>query len=153
MPIEGPPILTQPLPAPVGKSVRVNTAREISVPFRFDRNGGVAVVVDPDAQIRQHVEAWLKTFLGERVLKPLYGNGLIRYVFEDITPADLSAIQQEISDGFSQYITSARLVRLTSIDGPAPGVPQDTVIVNIQYARSFDTSPDVVSLSVPVVTH
>jgi hypothetical protein len=127
-------------------------SKEILFPFSFDRSGGVAITRDPDTQVRQHVEALLRTIPGERVMRPTYGVSLIDYVFENISPADQSDMQQRISDGFDAWIPSARLVTLSGIAGPAPGVPQDTVIITVNYTRRFDATPTISSASIPVVT-
>lgn len=150
MPIEGPVIATTP-PTPVGISTQTSSAREIVVPFGFDRSGGVAITTDPDAQVRQKVNALLRTTPGERVMRPLYGVSLLEYVFENITRADLTAIQQEISDGFDAWIPSARLVQLTGVAGPDQGVPVDTVILSLQYARRFDAAGTIASADIPIV--
>lgn len=151
MPVQGPPV-TNPVPVPLAPSTPVNGTRELLVPFTFDRGGGIATTNDPDLQVRQHVEAWLRTFLGERVIKVGFGNDLISYVFENISRADLAAIQGEISKGFDDWIPSARLVELVAIDGPDQGVPIDTVIITLNYARRFDANPVVTTASIPIVT-
>lgn len=150
MPVQGPPV-ANPVPVPLLPSTPVNGTREILVPFTFDRGGGVATTSDPDLQVRQHVEAWLRTFLGERVIKVTFGNDLISYIFENISRADLSAIQGEISAGFDNWIPSARLVELVAIDGPDQGVALDTVIITLNYARRYDTNPVITTASIPIV--
>lgn len=151
MPVEGPPLLTPPPVKRVGKVTRRKTSREIAVPFSFDRSGGVATVSDPDVQLRQHVNALMRTIPGERVMKPTFGVSLLEWVFENITPADLAAMQQLISDGFETWIPSARLVQLSGVSGPAQGVASDTTIISLQYARRYDATPTVVSADIPIV--
>lgn len=126
--------------------------REILVPFSFSRNGGVATTTDPDVEVRQHVEALLRTNPGERVMKPGYGVSLIDYVFDNIQPAELSDMQQKISDGFDAWIPSARLVKLAGVSGPTFGVGDDTAIITLQYTRRFDASPQTVTADIPIVT-
>lgn len=150
MPIEGPPF-DVPVPIPVGVSQPKTFIREISVPFSFDRGGRVAVVSDPDAQVRQKVNALLRTNPGERVMRPTYGVSMLQYVFENISRADLAAMQQDISDGFDDWIPSARLVRLNGINGPDQGVPIDTVILSLEYQRRFDATNTVTTANIPVV--
>jgi phage baseplate assembly protein W len=122
------------------------------VPFTFDRGGGVATTTDPDLQVRQHVEAWLRTFLGERVIKVTFGNDLISYVFENINNADLAAIQGEISAGFDTWIPSARLVKLVAVDQLGEGANPDTILITLNYARRYDSNPVITTASIPVVT-
>lgn len=152
MPAEGPPLLTPPPVTRVGRTVRPNRSREILVPFSFDQGGGVATTINPDTQVRQHVDALLRTIPGERVMKPLFGVSLLRYLFDNISPADLAAIQQAISTGIDTWVPSAQLLSLNGVTGPDSGVPSDTVIINLTYTRRSVTGTAPVTTDIPIVS-
>jgi uncharacterized protein len=152
MPVEGPPLLISPPIRQIGKVVRKSLAKEIAVPFHFDNGGGVAYTTNPDEQVRQDINTLLRTNPGERVMKPTFGVSLLDYVFENVSPAETAVMQQTISTGIDTWVPDVQLIKLDGISGPAPGVPADTVIISLQYARRYDASPTVVSVDVPIVT-
>lgn len=139
------------VPRPITRSTSGAPEREIQVPFSFGIGGGVTTTTNPDTQVRQQVEALLRTNPGERAMRPTYGVSLIDYVFENISDAELAEMQTRISNGFNTWIPTARLVTLSGVTG-TNGVPLDTVIISLQYARRFDANPSLTSVDIPVVT-
>jgi phage baseplate assembly protein W len=152
MPIDGPPVLDPPPVVQVGSVLPASGGVEILVPFNFKQGGGVSTTNDPDTQVRQHVDALMRTIPGERVMKPTYGVSLLPYVFDNISPAEVAAMQQLIADGFNDWIPTAQLKALTGVVGPSQGVSPDTVIITVQYTRRADPMQSTTTADIPVVS-
>jgi len=65
---------------------------EIKQPFQVGADGAIAFNRDPVAWAQDHILALLLTSPGERVMRPTYGAGMYRRVFETDNPV----IEQQI---------------------------------------------------------
>jgi len=65
---------------------QIPTVWETAQPFHIDATGAVAFDIDPVAWARNHILALLLTNPGERVMRPSYGVGIGRILFENDTP-------------------------------------------------------------------
>jgi uncharacterized protein len=68
---------------------------QVDFPYRFDGRGRTAETDDAD-HIRDLIEQVLFTSPGERVMRPDFGAGLRRTVFEPINTATLTLVQHRV---------------------------------------------------------
>jgi phage baseplate assembly protein W len=73
------------------------------IPFRIDGRGRVADA-DPDAHLRDLIEQFLFTNLGERVNRPTFGSGLLQLVFAPNSDELAAALQFTIQSGLQQWL-------------------------------------------------
>jgi phage baseplate assembly protein W len=66
--------------------------REMAQPVHINAQGSIADDVDPAMWARNHILAILMTMTGERVMRPTYGVGVQKLLFEN----DTTMIQQQI---------------------------------------------------------
>jgi phage baseplate assembly protein W len=71
-------------------------------PVGVDVDGDVAMVADAE-DIQQSIRLILETDPGERVMRPDYGAGLRRLLFEPITTNTLAMVQHRVQDALVQW--------------------------------------------------
>jgi phage baseplate assembly protein W len=85
----------------------------IDFPFHFDDRGRTAPA-DDDDHIRDMIEQFLFTNLGERVNRPDFGSGLLRTVFEPNSPELATALQFAIQAGLQRWLGD--VIELQTLD-------------------------------------
>jgi phage baseplate assembly protein W len=88
---------------------------EIAMPFRLSPSGGIAVEVDPDRQISQHVQSLVGTSPGERVLLVGYGVPLPALLFEPNDDMVTREIVSLIEEALERWEPGTFLRRVTPI--------------------------------------
>lgn len=110
--------------------------RYIYQPFRFGRQGGVAITDDGDRHLSDKIMAVLFTAPGERVNQPDFGVGLNRVVFETLDPLTLAALEFRISEGLARDIGDD--LHIDGVDVRAPEQAHGELILDIAYRRRGD---------------
>lgn len=89
------------LPVPTSNFRQLPPVWEMAQPFHIDVTGAVGYDTDPVAWAKNHILAILLTTSGERVMRPTYGVGMYRMVFENdnalIEQQIITAIQMSVS--------------------------------------------------------
>ncbi len=75
----------------------------IDFPFHFDSRGRTATTDDND-HIRDMIEQFLFTNVGERVNRPDFGSGLLQLVFAPNSPELASTLQFTVKAGLQQWL-------------------------------------------------
>lgn len=75
----------------------------IDFPFHFDGRGRTASTTDND-HIRDMIEEFLFTNVGERVNRPDFGSGLLQLVFAPNSPELAATVQFTIQAGLQRYL-------------------------------------------------
>jgi phage baseplate assembly protein W len=75
----------------------------IDYPFHFDRRGRTAAA-DDDDHIRDLIEQFLFTNLGERVNRPDFGSGVLQTIFAPNSPELATALQFTVQAGLNQWL-------------------------------------------------
>jgi phage baseplate assembly protein W len=75
----------------------------IDYPFHFDRRGRTAAA-DDDDHIRDLIEQFLFTNLGERVNRPDFGSGVLQTIFAPNSPELAAALQFTVQAGLNQWL-------------------------------------------------
>lgn len=71
-------------------------------PLEADRDGS-ALMVDEAENVRQAVLLIMRTEPGERVMRPDFGCGLRRFVFEPVTDSTLALIRLAVQTGLTTW--------------------------------------------------
>jgi len=101
---------------------------QIDYPFRFDERGRTALTDDAD-HIRDMIEQFLFTRIGERVNRPDYGGGLLHLVFEPNSEALAATLQRTAQAGLQQYLGD--LIRVEVL---VASTEESTLRVNLRYS-------------------
>lgn len=75
----------------------------IDFPFHFDSRGHTAST-DDNGHIRDMIEQFLFTHVGERVNRPDFGSGLLQMIFAPNSPELASTLQFTVQAGLQQWL-------------------------------------------------
>lgn len=91
---------------------------EIAQPFNIDATGAVSFDLDPARWAINHILALLLTSPGERVMRPTYGVGIYRFVFENDDPVEEQNIITAINMGLATYEPNINVKEVEFIQQP-----------------------------------
>lgn len=98
--------------------IDLEPSKAVGVSLPFNKNAVFGSTYTTKDAIRNNLINFFLTGKGERVFNPSYGQGLRKYVFEQINEASVENIQSYIESGLSTYFP------------------------NVQGVVSINTSPD-----------
>ena len=75
----------------------------IDFPYRIAGDGRTAITNDAD-HVRDMIELLLFTHLGERVMRPDFGTGLLQYVFAPNSPELAATLQVTLQASLSRWL-------------------------------------------------
>jgi phage baseplate assembly protein W len=104
------------------------------IPFRIDGRGRIAHA-DPDAHLRDLIEQFLFTNLGERVNRPTFGSGLLQLVFAPNSDELAAALQFTIQSGLQQWLGD-----VATVAGIDVQVSDATLRVSVAYTPRGSTT-------------
>lgn len=90
----------------------------------------IAMVAD-DEDIRQSIRIILETDPGERVMRPDFGAGLRRLLFEPITTNTLALVQQRVEDALTTWEPRIDVI---DVAVSADEAPSGVLLITIQYS-------------------
>lgn len=114
---------------------------EIAIPFRLDENNRIAVVGNPNEQIRQHVMSLVNTEPGERTANGDYGLPLTDLLFEEDDDLLATDLADDLASKLSEWEPGVVLRAVQAVPDDVDGA----VRVDVQYERA--DAPDSSSLS------
>lgn len=91
---------------------------EIDQPFRIDATGAVSSSPDPVRWATNHILALLLTSPGERVMRPQYGIGMYRMVFENDDAVVEQMLITAINQGLAMWEPNVRIVECEFVQQP-----------------------------------
>ncbi len=100
----------------------------LDFPYQVGAQGRTATA-DDDDHVRDMIEQVLFTSAGERVNRPDFGCGLLRFVFEPTSPEIAAALQFTVQGALQRWlgdVIEPRTVRVTS--------EESAVRVSVEYA-------------------
>ena len=97
------------------------------IPFRIDGRGRVADA-DAPTHLRDLIEQFLFTNLGERVNRPTFGSGLLQLVFAPNSNELAAALQFTIQGGLQQWLGDVATVAAVNVQ-----VDDATLTVAVSY--------------------
>ena len=107
-------------------------------PLRPQGRTGRLELVSGTEVVRQSIETILDTDPGERIMQPLFGCGLRRYLMAPNTAATRTAIRQDITEALALWEPR---IRVTDVS-VTPGEDPTLVWIDITYVRLADLRPD-----------
>jgi phage baseplate assembly protein W len=90
----------------------------------------IAMVADAE-DIRQSIRIILETDPGERVMRPDFGAGLRRLLFEPITTNTLALVQQRVEDALTTWEPRIDVI---DVAVSADEAPSGLLLITIQYS-------------------
>ncbi len=98
--------------------------------FPVAQTGGQASMVQFEEDIRQAILIILLTNNDERMMRPTFGAGLNRFLFEPVNPTTMAAIHTRVHDALIDWEPRIDVVEVTV--GPSPK-SLSTVLIDITY--------------------
>lgn len=96
----------------------------LSLNMGLDGDGHIAMNSYED-HVRQSILLIAQTAQGERMMRPDFGSGLSRMVFEPLGQATISLVQHTLTQALTRYEPRIDIVDLTVISDPSqPGLLQ-----------------------------
>jgi phage baseplate assembly protein W len=117
----------------------------ISLPFRFDSYGRVAVTQDPRKVWADRVRSVLTTYVGERVMRPEWGSDLPANIFAAIED-EPSLVAVDVEAAFTEYLPFAELEDVVLVEEDEEN---GEVTLEVIY-RIPRISPDPLSTSISI---
>ncbi len=105
----------------------MTTDRQIDYPYAIDGRGRTATT-DRDDHVRDLIEQLLFTSPGERVMRPDFGSGLLRLVFEPGGVEVAATAQYLVQSGLEQYLSDVLTVEQVSVDAI-----DASIVVTVSY--------------------
>jgi phage baseplate assembly protein W len=99
----------------------------IAFPYAIDGRGRTASA-DLDDHIRELVEQLLLTSPGERVMRPDFGSGLLRLVFEPASGEVAATAQYLVQSGLERYLADVLTVEQVSVEAE-----DAAIVVTVSY--------------------
>jgi len=99
----------------------------IDFPFHFEGRGRTATTSDDD-HIRNLIEQFLFTNVGERVNRPDFGSGLLQMIFAPNSPELAAALQYTVQAGLQRWLGDVIEVRALAVTSE-----EATLRVELQY--------------------
>jgi len=109
----------------------------IAFPFAVDSQGHIAMNSFED-QVRQSILLILKTAKGERVMRPDFGAGLSKVVFEPIGSATKALVKHEVEEALIKFEPR---IEVLEVDVDDDEQEQGKLLISMQYrVRRTDTT-------------
>jgi phage baseplate assembly protein W len=111
-----------------------------SFPLRFE--GGKIAVAAHEEDVRQAILIILGTSPGERVMRPDFGAGLDRFVFEPISPTTLTRVEASVRDAL---IVWEPRIDVEDVRVTPQGQPTSILSIELSYlVRATNTRQNLV---------
>jgi phage baseplate assembly protein W len=111
-----------------------------SFPPKFE--GGKVAVAAYEEDVRQAILIILGTSPGERVMRPDFGAGLDRFVFEPITPTTLTRVEMTVRDAL---IAWEPRIDVEDVRVAPQGQPANVLSIELDYlVRATNTRQNLV---------
>ena len=98
--------------------------------FPVETDGGQADMVQYEQDIRQAILIILLTNSGERIMRPTFGAGLNKFLFEPVNPTTMAAVQTRVHDSLIDWEPRIDVLEVT-VNPSAKSL--STVLIDITY--------------------
>jgi phage baseplate assembly protein W len=102
--------------------------KAISVPFRFDGFGKVAVNTDPRRVWAARVKSVMGTARGQRVMRPEFGSAIPSNLFS-VTSATPGYVEASVRSAAAQWLPGVEIVRVVTESNPE----EVEVSIDVEY--------------------
>lgn len=108
----------------------------VAFPIALDQQGRI-VMNSLEEHVRQSILLILKTAKGERVMRPDFGGGLDKLVFEPLNPATATLTQHEVEDALIRFEPRIHVLNVAVTVDPRR---EGELLINVEYrVRRTDT--------------
>ena len=98
--------------------------------FPVEPDGGQADMIQYEEDIRQAILIILLTNNGERIMRPTFGAGLNRFLFEPVNPTTMATLQTRVHDSWIDWEPRIDVLDVTVAPSPKS---LSTVLIDITY--------------------
>jgi phage baseplate assembly protein W len=98
--------------------------------FPVAQAGGQAAMVQYEEDIRQAILIILLTNNDERIMRPTFGAGLSRFLFEPVNPTTMAELQTRVHDALIDWEPRIDVIEVTVTPSPKS---LSTVLIDITY--------------------
>ena len=104
------------------------------LPVEIDPVDGFTLTKTIMEQVKQNLKMLILTVPGERVMKPKFGVGLKRYLFEQNTEFLRQEISNKINEQVNIYMPFVKIKRINYSDIESAETDANTLKITIQYS-------------------
>jgi phage baseplate assembly protein W len=115
-----------------------NIAIGVSLPF----NKPFSSTYTTKDQIKSNLVNLLLTDIGERVMNPLFGCNLKRFIFEGITETNIENLKANLLNSISIFVPEITVVEIAI----TPNVDYNLIDLSINYVLNISNTPDQVTI-------
>jgi hypothetical protein len=115
-----------------------NIAIGVSLPFNKPFNSTYTT----KDQIKSNLVNLLLTDIGERVMNPLFGCNLKRFIFEGITETNIENLKANLLNSISIFVPEITVVEIAI----APNVDYNLIDLSVNYVLNISNTPDQVTI-------
>jgi phage baseplate assembly protein W len=130
---------------PIPQTIRVNPldlqkniAIGVSLPFNKPFNSTYTT----KDQIKSNLVNLLLTDIGERVMNPLFGCNLKRFIFEGITETNIENLKANLLNSISIFVPEITVIEIAI----APNVDYNLIDLSVNYVLNISNTPDQVTI-------
>jgi hypothetical protein len=116
---------------------------DAALPFRKDATDGFAMVDSLADAVHQDLKILLLTSPGEKTMDPLFGVGLKRFLFQNLTTVTLGEIETTIQKQIGKYLPFITIVNIefsSALDSAGtfmPDLDQNLLGITISYSYGY----------------
>lgn len=117
---------------------------DIAFPYGIDGRGRTSAAANRDQHVRDLVEQVLFTSPGERVMRPDFGSGLLRLVFEPASVEVAATAQYLVQTALEQQLSDVLTVEQVSVEAV-----DSTITVSVSYVVRATQQREVATFRTP----
>jgi len=130
---------------PIPQTIRVNPLdlqKNIAIGVSLPFNKPFSSTYTTKDQIKSNLVNLLLTDIGERVMNPLFGCNLKRFIFEGITDANIESLKINLLNSISIFIPEITVIEIVI----APNTDYNLIDLSINYVLNISNTPDQVTI-------
>jgi len=102
-----------------------------ALPLSRDSGDGFRILKSFESMVKQNLKMLILTVPGERVMTPLYGVGLKRYLFENATQETFGDIDNKIREQVKTYMP---YVQIHKISFGSAGIDRNQLAIALKFS-------------------
>ncbi|MEC8739510.1 MAG: GPW/gp25 family protein [Bacteroidota bacterium] len=102
-----------------------------SFPPSFDKKNGTVNMVSGQKDIRQSIQIYFETKIGERILKPEFGSFVHNLIFEQNNLGFLTSIQNRLASDLSRWEPR---IQIENIEAKTSPDDDGKILVSVNYS-------------------
>jgi len=130
---------------PIPQTIRVNPLdlqKNIAIGVSLPFNKPFSSTYTTKDQIKSNLVNLLLTDIGERVMNPLFGCNLKRFIFEGITETNIENLKANLLNSISIFVPEITVVEIAI----TPNVDYNLIDLSINYVLNISNTPDQVTI-------